>query len=238
MIFMSSRTVGRQAAFASIVASTYFLVAAFASHIVSKQYDPVSDYISDYAVGPWGWIYGSAFWASSIGCFALALSLTLLVPAKSLSWVGVVFLVIVGCTYTVDFFFPTDILPPGAPPQTIVGTIHLVAALVGWVLFTISAVLLSAHLKNDAYWKRWYGLLMSLAWLSALLFIVLVGVVASKVPFGGIAEKAFILDRNVWTLVVSVLAFNSQGRSASIIRSQTRYDVRATCAKRAAFNVS
>jgi len=53
--------------------------------------------------------------------------------------------------------------------------------------------------------------------LSVILFIVLVGVVVSKVPFGGIAEKAFILDRNIWALVVSVLAFNSPDRSASVI---------------------
>jgi uncharacterized protein DUF998 len=206
---LRATTLGRQAALASVLASIYFFVAAIATHIVSRQYNLVSDYISDYAVGPWGWIYGSAFWASCIGCFALALSLTLLVPATSLSRIGVAFLVLVGASYAIDFFFPTDILPPGAPPNTIFGTIHLVDALFGWVLFTVSAVLLSSCLKNDAYWKPWHGLLISLAWLSALLFIVLVGVVVSKIPFGGIAEKAFILDRNIWALVVSVLAFNS-----------------------------
>jgi uncharacterized protein DUF998 len=208
---------GRQAALTSVLASFYFFVAAIATHLVSRQYDPVSDYISDYAVGPWGWIYGSAFWASCIGCFALALSLTLLVPAKSLSRIGVAFLVIVGVTYAIDFFFPTDILPPGAPPKTIVGTIHLVDALFGWVLFTASAVLLSSRLKNDAYWKPWHGLLISLAWFSALLLIVLVGVVVSKVPFGGVAEKAFILDRNIWVMFVSILAFiSSAGPQVSI----------------------
>lgn len=208
---------GRQAALTSVLASIYFFVAAIATHLVSRQYDPVSDYISDYAVGPWGWIYGSAFWASCIGCFALALSLTLLVPAKSLSRIGVAFLVIVGVTYAIDFFFPTDILPPGASPKTIVGTIHLVDALFGWVLFTASAVLLSSRLKNDAYWKPWHGLLISLAWFSALLLIVLVGVVVSKVPFGGVAEKAFILDRNIWVMFVSILAFiSSAGPQVSI----------------------
>ena len=212
---------GRQAALTSVLASIYFFGAAIATHLVNRQYDPVSDYISDYAVGPWGWIYGSAFWASCVGCFALALSLTLLVPATSLSRIGVVLLVIVGASFAIDFFYPTDILPPGAPPKAIVGTIHLVDALFGWVLFTVSAVLLSSRLKNDAYWKPWHRLLISLAWLSALLFIVLVGVVVSKVPFGGIAEKAFILDRNIWALVVSVLAFNSPAGPQVSIKTET-----------------
>jgi hypothetical protein len=143
------------------------------------------------------------------------------VPATSLSRIGVVFLGIVGASYAIDFFFPTDILPPGAPPKTIAGTIHLVDALVGWVLFTASAVLLSSRLKNDGYWKPWYGLLISLAWFSALLLFVLVGVVVSKVPFGGFAEKAFILDRNIWVLVVSVLAFNSPAGPQVSIKTKT-----------------
>ena len=59
----------------SILATIYFLAAAIAAHVVSTQYNFFSDYISDYAIGSWGWIYGSAFLASCIGCFALAISL-------------------------------------------------------------------------------------------------------------------------------------------------------------------
>jgi hypothetical protein len=42
------------------------------------------------------------------------------------------------------------------------------------------------------------------------LLFVLVAVVISKAPFGGLAEKAFILDRNVWALLLALLIFNSQ----------------------------
>jgi hypothetical protein len=200
---------GKIAAVVSILATAYYLTAAVGAHIVMTQYNFFSDYISDYAVGPWGWIYGSAFLASAIGCFALAASLVLLLPSQALSRIGVVLLVLVGITYAIDFAFPTDILPPGAPPTTAVGIVHLLDALLGWVLFTVGSVLISSPLAHDAYWKPWRPVLATLAWLSTLLLVVLVGVVISKAPFGGLAEKLFILDRNVWALALGILAFKA-----------------------------
>ena len=47
---------GKVAAVVSIVATAYFLTAAVGAHVVMTQYNFFADYISDYAVGPWGWI--------------------------------------------------------------------------------------------------------------------------------------------------------------------------------------
>jgi len=198
---------GKIAAAASILATAYFVTAAVVAHVVMRQYNFFSDYISDYAVGPWGWIYGSAFLASAIGCFALAAALVLLIPSQALSRIGVVLLMLVGASFVIDFAFPTDILPPGASPKTGAGVVHLLDALLGWVLFAVGSVLISSRLRRDPYWKPWQPLLTALAWLSALLLAALVGVVISKAPFGGLAEKLFILDRNVWALAMGVLAF-------------------------------
>ena len=200
---------GKAAAMISIVATAYFLMAAVVAHLVMTQYNFFSDYISDYAVGSWGWIYGSAFVASAIGCLALAVSLALVLPSQALSRTGVVLLVLVGVTYIIDFAFPTDILPPGAPPKTTIGMVHLLDALLGWMLFNVGSIVISSPLKHNAYLKAWQPLLTTLAWLSVLLLVVLLGVVISKAPFGGLAEKLFILDRNVWALTLGILAFKA-----------------------------
>ena len=76
-------------------------------------------------------------------------------------------------------------------------------------LFTVGSILISSRLRHDPYWKPWRALLIALAWLSLLLLVALVGVVISKAPFGGLAEKLFILDRNAWMLAVAVLAFKA-----------------------------
>ena len=200
---------GKIAAVASILATAYFLIAAVAAHLVMTQYDFFRDYISDYAVGPGGWIYGSAFLASALGCLALAVSNVLLIPTQALSRIGVVLLILVGVTYVIDFMYPTDILPPGAPPTTRVGAVHLLDALLGWVLFTVGSVMISSRLRHDPYWKAYQPFLTTVALLSVLLLFVLVGVVISKAPFGGLAEKLFILDRNIWTLAFGILAFRA-----------------------------
>jgi Protein of unknown function (DUF998) len=202
-------TPGKAAAVVAIISSIYFFAAAIAAHLVSTQYNFLTDYISDYAIGPWGWIYGSAFWASCMGCFALAVALTQTVPSTALSRLGVALLVVVGLTYAIDFYFPTDILAPGAPPDTIVGTIHFLDAVLGWILFIIGAFLVSSRLRPSPYWRKWRRLLTNLAWVSAALLVALVLVIASKAPFGGFAEKAFIVVRNIWTLALALVAFNA-----------------------------
>jgi MFS family permease len=202
---------GKIAAMISILATVYFLAAAVCAHIVATRYNFLTDYISDYAVGPWGWVYGSAFLASAVGCFALAVAIFLLIPSQALSKLGVVLLALVGITYVIDFIFPTDILPPGAPPTTRIGSIHLLGAFLGWVLFTVGSVLISSRLRYNFFWNTWRPLLTALAWLSVLLLLLLVWVVMSKAPLGGLVEKLFIFDRNLWALTTGVAALKVCG---------------------------
>ena len=92
------------------------------------------------------------------------------------------------------------------------------------VLFTVSAILISSRLRRDAYWKGWQPILTTFAWLSALLLVVLVGVVISKAPLGGLAEKVFIVDRNIWGLLVGSLVFRADDRKAGASDAQGSTD--------------
>jgi hypothetical membrane protein len=206
---------GAGAAGVAIAATLYFGVAAVATHLVSPQYDFVRDYISDYAVGPNGWIYSSAFLASFVGCVALAVALWRGVPPPALSRVGAVLIALVGVAYAIDFFYPTDILPPGAPPATMTGKIHLAAALLSWILFVIAAPMISARLGRDEYYRRRRGALLVFGWLALPLLLILVAVVVAKAPVGGLAEKTFILDRNVWGLILAIAILRAPSTRAA-----------------------
>jgi len=195
---------GRPAAIVALVAMAYFAVAAVATHIASPQYDFVRNYISDYAIGPLGWIYASAFLASCVSCLALALALWQALRPEGLSRAGVALLGIVGITYVVDFFFPTDLLAPGEPPRTMTGEVHFAAAGLGWLLFVASAFLITARLRHDPHLARWQATLLALAWLAVALLVALIAVTVTRQPYGGLVEKAFILDRNAWALVLVV----------------------------------
>lgn len=216
---MQHTTTVRTASAVAILAIAYFMVASIATHIVSTQYDLVRDYISDYAVGPWGWIYGSAFIASFVGCVALAIALWGVLPAATRPRVGLALLALVGVTYAIDFIFPTDILAPGEPPQTSTGGIHLIDAFLGWVLFLISAFLILRGLRKDSRFSAIRPALAVLTWLAAVAFLALIVVTGAKLPIGGGVEKAFILDRNIWALLLALVAYRgatSVGRSPEL----------------------
>jgi hypothetical protein len=191
----------------AVVSSLYFLVAAIASHMVNTQYNFFQDYISDYAVGQGGWIFRSAFLASFVACIALPFALWQIAPHSAILNVGLGLLASAGIASLVDFQFATDILPPGAPPVTLSGNIHLAAALIGWIAFVVAALIISYRLKRVEILEKWIPSIIALAWLSIVLLLVLFAVVAVKIPFGGLAEKLFVLDRNFWMLLVSGLIF-------------------------------
>jgi hypothetical membrane protein len=202
-------SLGRGAALASIVATLYFLGATVAAHIVSPQYDFSRDYLGDYAIGPHGWIYGSAFWASFVATLALVVALSRLVSSAARSRVGLALMMVVAVTFPIEYFCPTDILPPGGGPTTTIGAVHVIAAMIEWTLFPLGALLLTLPLRRDPYWARGYSRLLALASLSILLLAALWVVIALKAPFGGLADKLFFLSRNLWVLFAGVTALEA-----------------------------
>lgn len=67
----TERTVDEKAAFLASAAFScfgYFAIALVALHVLRPDYVPRSHMISDYAVGPHGWIMTIAFLALSLGC--------------------------------------------------------------------------------------------------------------------------------------------------------------------------
>lgn len=57
----------RLAAWIAWAATLHFLGAVIASHPVSPQYNAFSDYISDSAISPQGWIFRPEFLAAFVG---------------------------------------------------------------------------------------------------------------------------------------------------------------------------
>jgi len=51
----------------AIVGISYFLTAVIALHFLRPDYDPVSRFVSEYAVGQYGFLMTSAFFGLSLG---------------------------------------------------------------------------------------------------------------------------------------------------------------------------
>src|SRR6266702_3274230 len=59
----------------AIIGISYFFVAVVTLHFLRPDYDPVKRAVSNYAIGPYGFLMTTAFFALALSLFALALGL-------------------------------------------------------------------------------------------------------------------------------------------------------------------
>lgn len=100
----------------AIVGISYFLTAVIALHFLRPDYDPVSRFVSEYAVGSYGFLMTSAFFGLSLGSLALVIGLYQGVSRSARSWIGLILLGIWGVAILIAGIFPTAL--KGAPATT------------------------------------------------------------------------------------------------------------------------
>ncbi len=214
MSFARDATAARLAVFAAVT-NIYYLCAGIAVHLLNPAFSPVRNYISDYAVGAYGFIYTSAYWVTVVGCLALSVALFRQLPTGMSAKVGAVLIAVFGLTYALTAIFPTEILKPGEFPHGAAGGIHALAALIGWIAAFTGALLVSSAFSRRNELKRFAGPLRALAWLMVIAFVGVIGVMASRQPVAGLAEKIFIVLREAWLLLAAVGVIRAAGSPSS-----------------------
>src|SRR5262245_50363817 len=134
----------------AIVGIGYFLVAVVTLHFLRPDYNPISRAVSQYAVGPYGFLMTSAFFGLSLGSLALVIGLFDGVSETGRSWIGLVLLGIWGVGIFIAGIFSTDL---NGAPQTISGQIHVMASVLSFFSLILAALLLSWRFKNDEKWS-------------------------------------------------------------------------------------
>ena len=218
MTFVRDSNTARLAAF-SAATSIYYLCAGIAVHLLNPAFSPVRNYISDYAVGPRGEIYVTAYWATVAGCLALAAALFRQLPSDGRAKAGAVLIAIFGLTYALTALFPTELLKPGEFPHGAAGGIHAIAALIGWVAAFSAALLVSGAFARATANRSLAGPLRILAWLMVVAFIGVLAVMASRQPVAGLAEKIFIVFREAWLLLAAVGICRAAGGIDAMLHS-------------------
>ena len=208
----------RLAAIGSIAVGLIIL----ALHAIRPEYQPSWRFISEYAIGPGGWIMQAAFvlWAAS--CGALALALRGHVRARS-GKAGLVVLMVAAAALVPAGLFPQD--PVTAPPEThtVSGSIHAIASMIGIPGIPVAAVLISASLgRSHPHWRPHRTLLMAAAhatWISlAAMAIYLAWAVPQAGGFtpdvaAGWMNRLVVVSYLAWQIVLASLVI-SANRSA------------------------
>lgn len=199
-------------------------LAAFAGlvlllHAIKPELDPSWRFLSEYSIGPHGWVMTTAFLAWALSCVMLCGALR---DDLTTRWgrVGLVVLAAVALSLVVAGLFEQDPLTAKPDELTTHGTVHAVASMVGIPGFPIAALLITRSLSRHR--PQWFAaprvlmLMAHLTWLSLLAMAVYLAVAVPRAGgFGpdvqaGWMNRLVVLSYCAWQGAVAYIACRTQ----------------------------
>jgi hypothetical membrane protein len=107
-------------------------------------YNPISQSVSELAVGPTGWIQDLGMFLGAVGALACAAGLYLVLDEGWYLKMGEFLLFVAGLGLLLAAVFKTDLVPP----KTVGGIIHDIASLVSGIAFVPVCFLISPALRR------------------------------------------------------------------------------------------
>jgi hypothetical protein len=204
---MTTQTIGRTSRAPSTIFATtaiacfaYAVLALLLMHVLRPDYTPVNHMVSDYAVGPYGWVMTTSFLAMSLGCLMLGLGLARGGPSSVAARLGTFLLGICSIGLVVSAIFPTDL--DGAP-STRTGDIHTISFLVNVGCIMLASVLLSVSFGSDSRWRPYQPTAATLALLIVLAFVLQFLTLHRGMPYG-LTNRLFVTLIYAWMFATSI----------------------------------
>ena len=194
-----SRSKSAALATAAICCFAYSALALLLLHFLRPDYAPATNFISNYAVGRYGWIMTTWFLAMSCGLLTLALGLYRNDLRSIAARLGLLLFVVASIGLVVSAIYPTD--APGSP-STRSGHIHDMSFLVNVGSIFIATILLSASFGNHLAWRSYRRTAWTLTALILLGFAVQFLTLHKGMPYG-LANRFFVLVLFAWLFAVS-----------------------------------
>lgn len=183
----------------AIVFLIYGVIALLLLHILRPDYAPASNFISNYAVGRFGWIMTTWFLAMSAGLLALTVGLARSGLRSIVARLGMVLLVVASVGLVVSAIFPTDV----AAPSTRSGEIHDMSFLVNVVSMVLAMGLLSVSFASHPAWSSYRSITWSLVALILVAFVVQFMTLHKGMPYG-LANRFFVAVLVTWMLATAL----------------------------------
>ena len=198
------------AARVSLISTLVFLVLFVAVHFLKPEIDPSWRFISEYAIGRWGWIMNLTFLSMAVSYVSLVLALR--TKVKLGGKIGLGFLMISATGLTLAALFTMQ--PLGTSPDALTASskLHGWGAMLGTNGAALGSIVVTASLFRRPTWRssRWYMA-------GAVLFILLAtawfmmnmppdGKFGPDVPIGW-PNRVLMMSYWVWLLIASRHAF-------------------------------
>ena len=193
---------GRSAMFfgtAAIVCFVYAALALLLMHVLRPDYSPTNHMISDYAVGPYGWVMQTVFVGMSVGCAILLVGLARNGPTSVAARIAIVLLAVASIGLLVSAIFPTDLL---GGPSTPSGHIHTLSFFVNIASIILAIVLLTASFGGDPRWRSHRRTSVVLLSFIAFAFVLQFLTLRKGAPYG-LANRFFVVVLFAWIIATA-----------------------------------
>jgi len=215
--------ISRTAALLAFAGAATFAVLLAALHYIKPELDPSWHFISEYAIGDYGWIMVLAFLSLALGYVSLFVAIRSQVRTV-IGRIGLALLLISALGLTIAAIFTTDPITVSENAVTTEGTLHNLGGTLG-IAMPFAAALIGWKLARNPAWslaKRPLLWATGLALVAFLVSFVSLGVMVSRSggEFGpdllvGWPNRIEIVAYSVWLMVVA--------RQAIRVRSQRRF---------------
>jgi len=176
-------------------------------HVLKPELDPSWRFISEYAIGPLGWLMTLAFLAWAASCLALSMAARP-VMTNARGRAGARLLAIVGLALVVAGIFPQDPVTSAPGQGTTAGMLHALASMVGIPGIPIAAMLISSGLPGGLRGGA-VRLAAHLTWISLLLMIAYLAYAVPRAGgfnasvHAGLMNRLVVLAYIAWQLLLA-----------------------------------
>ena len=184
----------------AIVCFSYSVFALLLLHLLRRDYVVRSHMISDYGVGPHGWIMSSCFIAMGCGLLMMVLGLLRSGPSSGVARIGTLLLGIAAIGLVVSAIFPTDL--PGTP-STRSGEIHDISFLANVGSIILATLLLSFSFGSDSRWRTYRPTALLLVSLILIAFVLQFLTLHRGMPYG-YTNRLFLAVLLGWLFATSI----------------------------------
>jgi hypothetical membrane protein len=170
-----------------------------ALHLLRPDVNPVLEPISNYGVGPYGFLFTVADIGSILATFALVFGLYLGIGPPGRSYVGLFLLALYGLSELLAGIFPIDV----GGEVTTAGTIHNIVGNISFFCFPIATILLSLRMGKDEQWRSFRRPALALSIVVVLTVILTIAGFNLGIGFG-VTQRVANVAVLVWMLVVAL----------------------------------
>jgi hypothetical protein len=183
----------------AIVGIVDFLLNIATLHFVRPDVNPLLEPLSNYAVGPYGFLFTAADIGGGLAALALTFGLYLDIAPPGRSYVGLFLLGLYGVSVLLAGIFPIDV----GGEATMVGTIHNIVGNILFFAFPVGVILLSLGMGKDERWRsfRRPALVVSLL----VVLTVILTMVGFNLGIGfGVTQRLANVTALAWMLLAAL----------------------------------